>query len=279
MIRVWSPSSGSTLMTSAPWSASSMVQNGPASIWVRSTMRTPSRAPRTSLMWTAGVPPAHDHDAGGTPAVRKTMNAIPASLVSPVTAALDQHPALALEDMLVVLIHAVVLEAHDASVGLVGIGLLQHLGIAIERVAVVDRRLQADLVQPQLHQRVLGRVLGGEADAHRDGDAAEAQPLAPRARLHQVLVEVALGGVHGDVGDPHLLERLDGLAAGVLQHLADGEVLEVVVLSGEGRDFHQFLPRPSRRSEMMRFWISDVPSKILVRRASRQWRSTACRVV
>ena len=38
MIRVWSPSSGSTLMISAPWSASSMVQNGPASICVRSTM-------------------------------------------------------------------------------------------------------------------------------------------------------------------------------------------------------------------------------------------------
>src|SRR5580704_6683158 len=256
MIRVWSPSSGSTLMTSAPWSASSMVQNGPASICVRSTMRTPSRAPSTVI-----------------------RSADKRSPVSPVTAPLDQDQALALEDMLVVLVHAVVPEAHDAGVGLLGVVFLQHLGVAIERVAVMDRRLQPDLVQPELHQRVLGGVLGGEADAHRDGDAAEAQPLAPRARLHQVLVEVALGGIHGDVGDPHLLERLDGLAAGVLQHLADLEVFEVVMLSGEGRDLHQFLPRPSRRSEMMRFWISDVPSKILVSRASRQCRSTACNVV
>src|SRR5262249_35175327 len=99
------------------------------------------------------------------------------------------------------------------------------------------------------------------------------------ARLHEVLVEVALGGVHGDVGDPDLLERFDRLAAGMAQDLADLEVLEVGVPAGEGGDLHQFLPRPSRRSEMMRFWISDVPSKILVSRASRQWRSTACKVV
>src|SRR4029450_5760163 len=73
--------------------------------------------------------------------------------------------------------------------------------------------------------------------------------------------------------------RLDGLSAGMLQHVADLEILEVIGLAGEGGDLHQFLPRPSNRSEMMRFWISDVPSKILVSRASRQWRSTACRVV
>src|SRR5882757_10148142 len=189
MIRVWSPSSGSTLMTSAPWSASSMVQNGPANICVRSTMRTPSRAPRTSVMVTLFLPTqrvgrcprsgrrgqkprteAHDPSVGvrrrHLPKLCLGRKAPSSSFVAPVTAALDQHPALTLEDMLVVLIHAVVLEAHDASVGLVGIGLLQHLGIAIERVAVVDRRLQADLVQPQLHKRVLGRVLGGKANAH-----------------------------------------------------------------------------------------------------------------
>ena len=43
MMRVWSPSSGSTLMISAPWSASSMVQYGPASICVRSTIFTARR--------------------------------------------------------------------------------------------------------------------------------------------------------------------------------------------------------------------------------------------
>src|SRR5712691_1422532 len=196
MIRVWSPSSGSTLMISAPWSASSMVQNGPASIWVKSTMRTPSRAPRTSFLPDRG-PPGPLMMRAWRPAVRQE------SLVAPVAAPLDQHRALALEDLLVVLVHAVVAEAHDAGVGLLGVSLLQHLGVAVERVAVMDRRLQADLVEPELHQRVLGGVFGGQSDAHRDGDAAEAQALAPRARLHQVLVKAAPGGGHGDVGDPH----------------------------------------------------------------------------
>ena len=39
-----------------------------------------------------------------------------ASLVAPVAAPLDQHRALALEDLLVVLVHAVVAEADDAGV-------------------------------------------------------------------------------------------------------------------------------------------------------------------
>src|SRR5215218_3276694 len=266
-MRVWSPSSGSTLMISAPWSASSMVQNGPASICVRSTMRTPSRAP-VVMSGTAGVPPAHDHEAGETPAVPE--EALLASFVTPMAAPLDQHRALALEDVLVVLVHAVMLEAHDAGIGLLGVAGLQHLAVTVERVAMIEGALQPDLVHAEFHQRILGRVLGGESDAHRNGDATETQPLAVVGRLGQVLVEVRLGRVHGHVGDPDLLHRLDGLAAGVFQHVADLEILEVVGLAGQRGDLHQFLPRPSSRSEMMRFWISDVPSKILVSLASRQ---------
>src|SRR5215218_3679320 len=161
-MRVWSPSSGSTLMISAPWSASSMVQNGPANICVRSTMRTPSRAP-VVMSGTAGVPPAHDHEAGGTPAVPE--EALLVSLLSPVAAPLDQNRALAFEDVLVVLVHAVVLEAHDAGVGLLGVAGLQHLAVTIERVAVIERTLQPDLVHAEFHQRILGRVLRGKPDA------------------------------------------------------------------------------------------------------------------
>src|SRR5580692_1483343 len=128
MIRVWSPSSGSTLMTSAPWSASSMVQNGPASICVRSTMRTPSRAPRTSLM-AGGARLQSRVFVGRNRRSRHWSGAPPASLVSPMAAPLDQHRALALEDMLVVLVHAVVPEAHDAGVGLLGVLFLQHLRV------------------------------------------------------------------------------------------------------------------------------------------------------
>ena len=153
------------------------------------------------------------------------------------TAPLDQHGALALEDVLVVLVHAVVLEADDAGIFLPGILLLQHLGVAVERVAVMERTLEADLVHAEFHQGVLGRVLGGEADAHGDRDAAEAEALAVGHRLGQVLVEVGFGRVHGHVGDPDLLHRLHRLAARVLHHVADREVLEVVGLAGECGDF------------------------------------------
>ena len=76
-------------------------------------------------------------------------------------APLDQDRALAFEDVLVVLVHAVVLEADDAGVGLLGVTGLQHLAVTVERVAVEERALQPDLVHAEFHQRVLGRVLGG----------------------------------------------------------------------------------------------------------------------
>src|SRR5262245_43039819 len=44
IVRVVSPSGGSTLTTSAPRSPRSIVQNGPAITWVASRTRTPSRA-------------------------------------------------------------------------------------------------------------------------------------------------------------------------------------------------------------------------------------------
>src|SRR5579883_3678106 len=211
MIRVWSPSSGSTLITSAPWSASSMVQNGPASICVRSTIRTPSSAPRTVMRRPPSVGFAHisprrrrEARSHAFPRLwgKVARSAGRGSLVSPVTAPLDQHPALALEDVLVALVHAVVLEPHDARVLAVRIPRLHDLAEAVQRVAVIKRAFQPDLVHAQFGQRILGGVLGRQSDAHRDGDAAEAQPLAVVAVLGPVLVEVRLGGVHGHVGDP-----------------------------------------------------------------------------
>src|SRR6185437_16864101 len=79
-------------------------------------------------------------------------------LVSPVTAPLDQHPALALEDVLVALVHAVVLEAHDAGILAIRIARLHDLAEAVQRVAVIERALQPDLVHAELGERVLGGV-------------------------------------------------------------------------------------------------------------------------
>src|SRR5215210_2487210 len=43
--RVWSPSGGSTLITSAPWSPRIIVASGPDTFEVRSTMRYPCNGP------------------------------------------------------------------------------------------------------------------------------------------------------------------------------------------------------------------------------------------
>ena len=45
MRRTMSPAGGSTLMTSAPWSASIMVATGPEIMAVRSTIRIPASGP------------------------------------------------------------------------------------------------------------------------------------------------------------------------------------------------------------------------------------------
>src|SRR5690349_21541031 len=103
-------------------------------------MRTPSRAPRGLIAGSAPLRGAHGENMRRAP----RSGALPAktrSLLSPVAAPLDQHRALALEDVLVVLVHAVVLEAHDAGVGLLGGAGLQDLAVTVERVAVIERAL------------------------------------------------------------------------------------------------------------------------------------------
>src|SRR6478735_165978 len=98
--------------------------------------------------------------SSGAHMMRPWSGALAQSLVAPVAAALDQDPAFAFEDVLVILVHAVVLEAHDAGVGLLGIADTEHLAVTVQRIAVIERALQPDLVHPELRQRVLGSVLG-----------------------------------------------------------------------------------------------------------------------
>src|SRR6266853_5312760 len=62
--REWSPVGGSSLMTSAPRSPSSIVQYGPARAWVRSRTRIPSRGSDGGVGTASG--------ASGTGMVRRT---------------------------------------------------------------------------------------------------------------------------------------------------------------------------------------------------------------
>ncbi len=92
---------------------------------------------------------------------------------------------------------------------------------------------EAQLVEAELGDGVLGDVLRGEAHDDRAGDEAEDEALAEGGVLHGVLVEVRLRGVHDELREELVLELADGSAAGVLEAVADGEVLEVVRASGQ----------------------------------------------
>ena len=181
-----------------------------------------------------------------------------------------------------------------ALAGIVAVGraCFQHLAVGIEGVAVEHGMRQPDPVERQFPQALLGRVLGREPEHHRQVDAAEHHALREDAArvllLHRVLVEVALGGVHHQVREEHVVHLGHGLAAVMAQQQADLEVLEVVVGAGQFGASHAALPfcataakarpaimastsdLPSRLVAMMRCWISEVPSKIFVSRASRQ---------
>ena len=89
---------------------------------------------------------------------------------------------------------------------------------------------------------------------------------------HPMFVVVAVGGVEDELGQHLVFHFADRGAARVAQLRADLEILEVVVLAGQrrGNGAHSRPPFGSKRSEMIRIWISEVPSKILVSRASRQ---------
>ena len=237
-----SPPGGSTLMTSAPRSASSIVQYGPASACVRSSTRTSESGPVRAL------------------------------IDCPNAATLDQHRALAFEDDRPVLLGAPMLEAHDAGVGAIGVALLEHFGIGVERVAVKNRRGEPDSGQPQLGERIFAGVLRRQPDAHRAGDQPEDEALAELRRAHAMLVVVAVGGVQHQLGEHLVFDLADSRAACVTHFRADFEVLEVISGAGQLRDRRcsLYLTLGSKRSEMIRIWISEVPSKILVSRASRQ---------
>src|SRR5690606_1429551 len=135
-------------------------------------------------------------------------------------------------------------------------------------------------------------------DHHREIDAPEHHALVEdpvAGRAHQVFVEMSFCSVHHHVRDQDIIHFGNGLAARMSNDCASLEVFEVVVLPNQVGNFHSLvllLPPhctskarsamifsssdlPRRLLAMIRCWISDVPSNILVRRASRQCRSTA----
>src|SRR5438034_9043417 len=98
-------------------------------------------------------------------------------------AALDQHAALALAHDFLVLVHAPMAEMHDAGVLAIRWAGRQHLGERIESIAVEHRMREADLVERELGERILGGVLRGKPDDQRERHAAESEALAEAVGL------------------------------------------------------------------------------------------------
>src|SRR5215813_6754397 len=63
-----------------------------------------------------------------------------------------------------------------------------------------------------------------------------------------------LRGVHHQIGEDHVLDRLDRLAAGVAHQCAGHEILEIIVLAGERRELHgsHTIRRPGQASAAKR---------------------------
>src|SRR5271170_7215689 len=191
-------------------------------------------------------------------------------------AALDQHRALAFENYACVLLGPPMPKAHDSRVVAIGVAGFEHLAVCVQRVAVKDRRGEADFIQRQLGERVLARILHSQTDTDRAGDEPEDQPPPEVRTRHPMFVVMAVGGVEHELGQHLVFHFADRGAARVAKLRADLEILEVVALAGQrrGEGAHSRPPFGNKRSEMILIWISEVPSKIFVSRASRQYRSS-----
>src|SRR5271166_5016725 len=103
-------------------------------------------------------------------------------------APLDQYGALAFEDDRPVMLGSPMLEAHDAGVVAIGVTFFEHFTVSVERIAVKDRRGEADSRQAELGERIFAGVLRRQSNTHRAGDQPEDQTLAELRRAHAMLV-------------------------------------------------------------------------------------------
>src|SRR5215472_16186811 len=155
-------------------------------------------------------------------------------------AALDQDTPLALEHHRVVLLHAPMAEMNDAGILALRGGHGQNLGKGIKCVAVKHRIAESNLVESKLGECVLCSVLGGKTDDQRGGHAAKNDALPEAMLLHGMLVEMRLRGVHDQVGDKDVFDRLYSLTASMTRDRSGNEIFKIVVLGRERRDIHAF---------------------------------------
>ena len=105
---------------------------------------------------------------------------------------------------------------------------MQAIDLELTNAEVEVRQLEARLRVVPMNDAQLAQAL----------NAAERQALPEAVGLHGMLVEMRLRGIHDQIGEDHVLDRLDGLAAGVAHHGARCEILEIIVLASERREFH-----------------------------------------
>src|SRR5439155_12009001 len=192
----------------------------------------------------------------------------------------DGQLASDLQDHLAFLVLAAQEELHHARLsrlsecGEAGIvvGLREHRALREQGVPGEHRSEVAAFVVGEVGERVLLRLLRGEA-----GDEGEDDPAvdhAPAVERHlwlvvaHLLVEVQLRRIEHEVRPEHVLVG-DGAAARVHDRLAHREVLVEVVVAREAVALGHGQPSSSRLA-ITSYWISLVPSKMRNTRASRQ---------
>ena len=112
----------------------------------------------------------------------------------PITPTLDQRTPIYLRNELVALIDAIVSELNHPCIRARPIRLGQNLGIGVESIAVNDGLRKADVIEPQLLQRILDAILRGQTEvlarliADRLAERARAGALGEAGRELEGLV-------------------------------------------------------------------------------------------
>jgi len=79
--------------------------------------------------------------------------------ISPVASPLQKRSALELQNLLILLVKAIMKKPYDAGILLVAITRFQDFAVGIKSITVRHRLLQANFIETQLRERVLATVL------------------------------------------------------------------------------------------------------------------------
>ena len=142
-----------------------------------------------------------------------------------------EHEPLELGHEHAVLVEDARVHLHGAAVGLgLRLLLLEHLGLAEERVAVEHRRRMLELFGGEVGDRLAADVAHRHAERQRVDERAHDDVAALLGGGRVDVVDVQRVVVHGDQAEEVVVGLGDGLGRPVLVHVADLELLQVAAV-------------------------------------------------